>query len=640
MSASNFNDQLAAFSVSKVEKNLVAASQQLAALKEDARLEEASSPQVVPNTANHKGIALRIRQSLDLDIILDRTVAEVRSFLQVDRVAIYRFEPDWSGIVVAESVQEAAYSIAGIKIKDPCFKRNHLEQYRQGRVHLVDDVATANLAPCYANVLQQHSVRANLVVPVVAQEKLWGLLIVHDCHSPRQWQSHEVELLKQLAIQVGVAVQQAELYEQMQSINLYLEQKIATRTAELKNSVQFETLIRKINEKMRDSLDEPQILQTVTQEIGKVLNIDRCKIELYDRDRNLATIAYEYTVDLPNCQGASRLINDFPELYQRLLEKQSLQFVEIAPELSPQNTQATRLVCPIFDDRGELGNLWLLRGKEEYFEKFEVMLVEQIASQCAIAIRQARLYRQSQIQIKELARLNIVKDDFLKTISHELRTPMSSIQLASETLEALLEREIGANKSATFSRVLDIFRSACKRQNQLVDDLLTLCYIDSKKEILKMQWIDLAIWLPQIIAPFADRLDSQKQKLIIDIKTDFPQFKSDISSIKRILGELLNNACKYTPATETITITAIAIAEGVKISVSNTGVEIPVEEQERVFDKFYRIPHHDPWQFGGTGIGLALAKNLIKLLDGKLELECEPQKTIFNIYLPYETIND
>ena len=83
--------------------------------------------------------------------------------------------------------------------------------------------------------------------------------------------------------------------------------------------------------------------------------------------------------------------------------------------------------------------------------------------------------------------------------------------------------------------------------------------------------------------------------------------------------------------------TAQTIKQGVKISISNTGVEIPISEQQRVFDKFYRIPHHDPWQYGGTGIGLALAKNLIELLGGKLELANEPDKTVFSIYLACET---
>lgn len=582
-------------------------------------------------------IALRIRQSLELEVILNQTVAEVRQFLETDRVLIYRFEPDWSGVIVVESVKHKSQSVVEFKIEDPCFAAEHIDNYRHGKIHVIDNVLVANLDPCYTNVLNTFEVKANLVVPIVANAELWGLLIAHHCQSPRQWQAGEVELLKQLATQAGIAVQQAELYEQVQSLNLYLEQKVKQRTAKLQSSVKFETLIRKVTEKVRDSLDEPQILQTVTQEIGRVLNIERCKIELYNSDHSIATVAYEYTIESPNCQGTVRQVDNFPELYQQLLQKQSLQFVEKVPELNPSKIQATRLVCPIFDDQGILGNLWLLRPKEELFEQSEITLVEQVANQCAIAIRQARLYQQSQIQVEELAKLNIIKDDFLRSISHELRTPMSSIQLASETLEALLEKEIGINKSATFTRVLDIFRSACQRQNQLVDDLLTLCYIDAKKETTTMQWLDLSVWIPQIIEPFQKQINTQKQELLVDVFPNLPLFKSDVSTIKRALTELLNNACKYTPAGETILIAAQPMLNGVKISVSNTGVEIPLSEQQRVFDKFYRIPNHDPWQYGGTGIGLALVKKLVELLGGEIRLESQHRQTNFIICLPCET---
>ena len=580
-------------------------------------------------------IALRIRQSLDLEIILNRTVTEVREFLNTDRVLIYRFEPDLSGVIAVESANPAVQSVFGHQIKDPCFTARHLKRYKQGRVHVIEDIETAKLASCYRDVLKKFEVRANLVVPIVANKELWGLLISHHCH-PRHWQSREIKLLKQLAIQVGIAVQQAELYDWVKSSNSYLEQKVEQRTRDLENSIKFETLIRKITEKVRDSLDEPQILQTVTKEIGQTLKVKRCKIEFYSSDRTTAKVAYEYTVETPNCQGLVRQVANFPQLYRQLLQKQSLQFVESVPELNPLNVQATRLVCPIYDNRGVMGNLWLLRPREEFFQESEIMLVEQISAQCAIAIRQARLYHEAQIQVDELARLNVLKDDFLKTISHELRTPMSSIQLASETLEVLLLKEIGSQRSNTFTKVLNIFRSACDRQNQLVNDLLTLCYIDAKKETLQMRWIDLSVWLPQIIEPFKKRIQNQQQKLAIEIE-DSPQFKSDLSTIKRVLTELINNACKYTPANETITVAASSLENGIQLSVSNTGVEIPVLEQPRVFDKFYRIPHHDPWRFGGTGIGLALIKSSVELLDGTIELESKHGKTVFKIYLPCET---
>jgi len=106
-------------------------------------------------------------------------------------------------------------------------------------------------------------------------------------------------------------------------------------------------------------------------------------------------------------------------------------------------------------------------------------------------------------------------------------------------------------------------------------------------------------------------------------------------SLERILQELLHNACKYTPAGETITLAVERESERFYcFRVINTGVDIPPEEQKRVFDHFYRIPTHDPWQYGGTGLGLALVKKLVERLHGTIRLTSEQKRTEFAVSLP------
>ncbi|MGD1912911.1 MAG: GAF domain-containing protein [Rivularia sp. (in: cyanobacteria)] len=582
-------------------------------------------------------IALRIRQSLNLDTKINQTVEEVRLFLQTDRVLVYRFEPDWSGLMVAESVIAPYCPVFGSKIKDPCFTEEHIEEYRQGRIQAIENIETSPLTPCHTDLLRNFDVQANLVVPIIADEKLWGLLIAQHCQCPRQWYPSEIELLKLLANHVGIAVQQAELYQQVQSLNTYLELKVKNRTAKLQQAVQFEALIRRVNERIRDSLDETQILQKVTQELGEVLNIERCKIELYDRHQTVANIVYEYAKTEPISEGTSRRITDYPELYQQLLQKQSLQFVEIISQLSTQKNQATRLVCPIFDDQGILGNFWLLRSKEEVFDELEIRLVEQVANQCAIAIRQARLYETAQAQVKELEKLNTLKDDFLKSISHELRTPMSSILLASQTLDKLVKTQgIQGIKSEKFQRVFKIFQNSCHQQNQSVNDLLTLCYIDAESATLIPELIDLRELITELVEPFRERIQQQQQQLVINNPVYLSLVQSDISLLKRAINELLTNACKYTPAKEKITVSTGEKREMVFLSVSNSGVEIPPEEQESIFEKFYRIPSHDPWKHGGTGIGLALVKKLVELLGATILLDSQNGSTTFTIQFTTE----
>jgi light-regulated signal transduction histidine kinase (bacteriophytochrome) len=162
-------------------------------------------------------ITLKIRQSLDLEEILQTAVTEVQKLLKADRIIIFRLWDDGSGTVVQESVVEGFPVIWGQNIFDPCFDRDYQEKYQQGRTSAIVDIKTAEIQPCHAEFLQQFAVRANLIVPILqTNNNLWGLLIAHQCSSQRHWLDSEIELLKQLANQIGVAIFQAELLERSQ----------------------------------------------------------------------------------------------------------------------------------------------------------------------------------------------------------------------------------------------------------------------------------------------------------------------------------------------------------------------------------------------------------------------------------------
>ncbi|MEH2391809.1 MAG: GAF domain-containing protein [Nostoc sp.] len=159
-------------------------------------------------------ITLKIRESLQIDEILQTSVTEVQKLLKADRVLIFRLEVDGSGTVVQEAVLPGWPVILGENIIDPCFKVEYLERYRQGRISAIEDIEAAHIQPCHRKFLQQFAVRANLVVPILVRGGIWGLLLAHQCAAPRQWNNFETELLKQLANQIGIALSQAQLLEQ------------------------------------------------------------------------------------------------------------------------------------------------------------------------------------------------------------------------------------------------------------------------------------------------------------------------------------------------------------------------------------------------------------------------------------------
>jgi light-regulated signal transduction histidine kinase (bacteriophytochrome) len=129
---------------------------------------------------------------------------------------IFRFDVDGFGTVVQEKVSSGYPVVMGSKIIDPCFDRSYHAKYAQGRVYNIADITQAGFQPCYIEFLQKFAVQASSIVPIQLRDELWGLLIVHHCQSPRQWQPKEVEIMSQLATQMGIALAQAQLLEQEQ----------------------------------------------------------------------------------------------------------------------------------------------------------------------------------------------------------------------------------------------------------------------------------------------------------------------------------------------------------------------------------------------------------------------------------------
>ena len=419
----------------------------------------------------------------------------------------------------------------------------------------------------------------------------------------------------------------------IQQLNTNLERQVQDRTAQLRRSYDFIALLKRITDKIRDHLNQDQILQTAVKELALGLEVDCCNTALYDLDYGTSTICYEYTRSLPQSQGRVSQMARFPEIYGQLLEGEYFQFCSIVP--SPVRGHVAMLACPIADDRGILGDLWLVNQKDYVFTEQDIRLVQQVANQCAIALRQARLYQEAQTQVIELERLNRLKDDFLSTVSHELRSPMSNIKMAIQMLGVVLRQEgILEASSHKASRYFRILQDECRREISLINDLLDLSRLDAGTEPLTLTNVDLHAWLPPAIEPFLERIQNQQQQLHLHMPDELPLLKTDESILERIFTELVHNACKYTPAHETIRVSVVATETAMELCISNSGVQIPEKEMNRIFDKFYRIPSNDPWKHGGTGLGLALVKKLVDHISADIQVKSGDRQTQFIVQLP------
>ncbi len=263
--------------------------------------------------------------------------------------------------------------------------------------------------------------------------------------------------------------------------------------------------------------------------------------------------------------------------------------------------------------------------------------------------------RQLEYDIAELQCLDVLHDDCLSTASYELPMSPAKIKLAVRILETILDQQ-GLLSSqfradaTVIARYWQIVQEQGKQKLKLVNDLLDIRAIETEVYPLQLTLIQVPDWLPELMQPFAAWAQFQQQRLHIDVDPNLPPLGSDQLSLTRILTELLNNAFKYTPAGEEIGVTVRVggcrdvtlerLEDGeaepftVEIQVSNSGVEIPPEEQAKIFEPFYRIPSSYFWKQGGTGLGLTVVKTLVHRLQGKIDVTSDRDGTRFTIFIP------
>ncbi|OUC12475.1 MAG: hypothetical protein B0A82_22255 [Alkalinema sp. CACIAM 70d] len=401
---------------------------------------------------------------------------------------------------------------------------------------------------------------------------------------------------------------------------------------------------------MRDSLDEFKICETIVLTCVDALGLVNCEILLCNTDRTLVTAQYSYLAPAQFPEPHSRRVVrvDFP-VGRKISE---LDTAQTGFTLAGSSTHQVWLTMPILDVSGKLGEMTLVRATNQAFTTEEQNWIEQIAAECAIAIRRIRLNQIVQTQTVELKRLSQLQDNFLSTVSYELRIPLANMKMAIQMISlALKPNEISEEEVLTLSpemfskvqRYLAVLQKDCDREAKLIQDLLDLQQLDTDTLSLLISVIDLNEWLPYVVNPFLKRFLEHDLSCEVSIEPELPPLMCDQISLSRIMVELLSNAYRYTPVGQQIVISAKQVKNEadeesrVHLQVFNSGVEIPREEIPRIFDKFHRIPKLDIRKQGGTGLGLALVQRLVARLGGRVLLESNPTGTLFTIELPFQS---
>lgn len=364
----------------------------------------------------------KIRRTLDLDRIFQTAAREVRKLLQTDRVGMFRFDYESdckSGELVSEDVLPPFPSALAVKVKDHCFGEKHAQYYQQGRIWAASDIYAEELPDCHIAILDRFAVRANLVAPLLKGDELWGLLCIHQCSGPRQWQQTEIEFVSKIAVHLGVALQQAELLDRAHlrsaELQIALKQVEAQKEHQAKLAAQERALARVI-ERIRQTLDIEEIFTATTQEVRQILNCDR--VVVY---RFFANWDGEFMSDSVS-PGWPRLVGDdiktvWPDTY--LQETQGGRYAnhetfmvddiyqvghsECHIEILEQFQVRAYCVVPVFVGDKLWGLLAAYQNSgPRHWEDREVALLAQIGNQLGVGLNQAQLLEQTKRQSTEL----------------------------------------------------------------------------------------------------------------------------------------------------------------------------------------------------------------------------------------------
>lgn len=640
-------------------------------------------------------IAQRIRSSLNLEEVLKTAVEEVRQLVQTDRVVLFQFSPpEWTGKVVVESVDDSKFSILGMDIQDDCFRKDFALRYRDGRIRGIEDIHSGEISPCHRDLLASLQVRANLVVPVLHNEELWGLLIAHHCQTPRQWQNWEVELLKQLSTVIAIAIQQASLFNQLQT-------ELAEREA-------ISAALHVSRERLRTVVSNAPIALlatnqtgTITLSTGTILHrLGRSELDLVGQSAfEVYAHIPAFVRDLRSALAGNTFTNSiehqgfiFEVRYSLKMDvnQHPIGVICVATDVTEQRQAEEALRQSEILRRSEEKNRALLNAiPDEIFRihrdgiclDFKPSTTEKalvsvdtivgkrlaeifppaVAQQFAVFLKRALDTNHAQVfdyhlqgdkpidyearvvvngsdevlaivrDISERKKVERLKNEFVSTVSHELRTPLTSIRGSL----GLIIGGIAGELPTEAQELVDIAYKNTERLILLINDILDIEKIESGKMSFALRPVELMPLVEQAIA--ANQAYAEQFNVTLLLTATLPDVEVNVDSQRliQVLTNLLSNAAKFSPPGETVAVSVTQQDQMIRISVKDQGSGIPQEFRDRIFQKFAQADSSDARQKGGTGLGLSIAKAIIERLNGQIGFETEPNVgTTFYCDLP------
>ena len=464
--------------------------------------------------------------------------------------------------------------------------------------------------------------RSALFVPLLREGKAIGCIAILRALSG-EFDEKETSLAKTFADQAVIAIE---------NVRLINETKEA-----LKRQTAISEILRVISS---SPTDVQAVLDAIAERAAQLCDASAASMYLTDGD-TLRHLASKGPSADPVGHVDSLPINRDSISGRALLERRTIEVEDmlgagaefpLSAEIARRAGHRTVVVVPLFREGKPFGTILLRRQDVRPFSQQELALLQTFGDQAAIAIENVRLFREIEDKSRQLEVANKHKSEFLANMSHELRTPLNAIIGFSEVLLEKMFGEINAKQQDYLSDI----HSSGRHLLALINDILDLSKIEAGRMELDPSDFDVPSALQNALTLVRERAQRHGIALSLNIDPEVHDLRADERKFKQIVVNLLSNAVKFTPDGGSVALRARGIDTGLEVSVSDTGIGIAPEDQEKVFEEFRQVGGDYKTKQEGTGLGLALARKFVQLHGGVISVKSELGKgATFTFTVPW-----
>jgi len=583
-------------------------------------------------TATSEILRVISRSPTDIQPVLDTLADSAARLCRAQDVSVFRREDD--RLVLVAHHGPIPFGPVGTFALPVIAGTANGRAVLEGRtIHLADLQAEADDFPEGSETARRFGHRTALTVPLMRHGTAIGSITLRRTEASL-FSEGQIALLQTFADQAVIAIENVRLFRELQA-----------RTAELTRSVERLTALGEVSQALSSTLDLDAVLSTIVSRANQLAGTDACTVYEYDeRAEEFHLRATDGLADEVVAIARRAPIRRGEGLAGRVaVTLEPVQVPDIAQEgayrgplREPLLRSGVRaiLAIPLLREGHLIGGLTVNKNAAGVFAPQVVDLLKTFASQSALAIQNARLFREIEDKSRQLEVADRHKSEFLANMSHELRTPLNAIIGYSE----MLQEDAADLGAESLTEDLKKINAAGKHLLELINAVLDLSKIEAGKMELYLETFEVASLVRDITAVIQPLAAKNGNRLELACPDDAGAMHADLTKVRQALFNLLSNACKFTERGTVALAVARKAVDGrdwLRFTVRDTGIGMTPEQLARLFEAFTQADAATTRRYGGTGLGLALSRKLCRMMGGDITVESEAGRgSTFTIRLP------